>query len=397
MTLSEPVPVAVTVPRLVDSSRAALPERLPYKRGVVAVATPDHPAWERHTAQVSLVPPLSSNWLTNSRSVNTMSVNLLVGYAAGVDGVEVGGLINIVRDSVRGAQAAGLINAAGGSLDGVQLAGIANLTGGPSQGWQNAGLVNVAGHRHGPDGTATAEPLWQMAGLLNSAPGGIRGAQMAGLINLAGKVQGAQIAGLLNNGGKVKGLQLAGLLNVADTVDGVSFAPLNFVRHGYHVLELATNNTWPLNLTLKLGGSPIFYTYFTGALLPSSDSSRRWGFGYGVGSELGAYKRFSVSIDAQAMQINEDDGSWETWGSVLNMQNQLRIQAGWAFGRKRKIRLMAGPTLNMLFTERVDPRTGRVDSDLFQSANTVLDNASATGQTRIHGWFEITGGVRWRF
>ncbi len=367
--------------------------------------------WRQGVAQMSLLPPFSTRWTANAQTVNRISVNLVAGYAAGIRGVEVGGAVNAVRDSVVGLQAAGLLNAAGGAVAGAQIAGAANITRGSlegiqsagiwntahgqAQGWQSAGLVNVAhttwGVWHAPRGAAapdawrTAEPLVQLAGLLNTAPRGIKGAQIAGLLNVAGKVEGVQIAGLLN---------------IADSVAGVSLAPLNFVRHGYHALELSSDGTWPMMLALKLGGSPAFYTYFVGATsLPNN--STRWGVGYGVGGELAARRRLSLSLDAQAVQVNQDDNSWETWGSVLNMHTQFRVLAGWATGPKRRLRLVAGPTFNILVTER-PASIGTPDSPdttdfLPPSGVFFLDDVSTDRRTRTNGWLTATVGIRWKF
>ena len=123
-----------------------------------------------------------------------------------------------------------------GSVEGIQSAGLWNTVHGLAQGWQSAGIFNRAHTRRGisraePNPTTATEPLIQLAGLFNSAPRGVRGAQVAGLFNVAGRVRGVQIAGLLN---------------IADSVQGVSLAPLNFVRHGYHALELTSDGTWPL-------------------------------------------------------------------------------------------------------------------------------------------------------
>lgn len=101
-------------------------------------------AVRRRPAQVSLLPPLSSNWLANARTVNTYSLNVLAGYSAGVSRLELGGLLNVVRDSVHGLQAAGLANVTGTDVRGVQLAGLANVNGGAVRGVQGAGLVNIA-------------------------------------------------------------------------------------------------------------------------------------------------------------------------------------------------------------------------------------------------------------
>ena len=356
-------------------------------------------AWRRRVAQVSLMPPLSTNWGTNGQTVNRFSLNLLAGRAAGVRGVEVGGLLNSVADSVAGLQAAGVLNHAGGvvvgaqvagvgntahgGLEGVQSAGLWNVAHGPAQGWQSAGLFNVAHTERGTTPEAVAavgEPLVQLGGLFNTAPRGLRGAQIAGLFNSAGVVRGAQIAGLLN---------------IADSVTGVSLAPLNFVRHGYHAFELTTDGTWPLLLSLKLGGSAAFYTTFIGAWDPTR--KYRWGLGYGVGGEIGSRQRLSLSLDAFGLQLNQDDSSFDTWGRALNMHTQFRALAGWATGPKKRLRLVAGPVFNLLITQRPESLTEPDESILPTTGIFFLNSYDAQGRTRVNGWLSALVGVRWKW
>jgi hypothetical protein len=325
--------------------------------------------WEHQPFQFTFLPPLSTNGWQNSRTVNNVSVNLLAGYSAGVDGIELGSLVNVVRDSVHGFQAAGLVNATGGNVNGIQMAGLINAVAGSATGWQAAGLINAV---------MKPSTLTQSAGLLNIAPTEIHGVQMAGLLNV---------------GGKVYGVQLAGLINIADSVDGISLAPINLVRHGYHRVEVTANETFPLNASLKLGGSAKFYTYFTGAVQPFT-GKMRWGVGYGVGAELAARQRFSVTIDAQTMQVNEDNRSWRTWSDAMNMHNQLRILAGWAPTASRRFRIVFGPTINVLVTERIDPLTGTINSALGTGQLGESSDISSNGRTRVRGWVGFTGGLR---
>ncbi len=430
-------------------------------------ATPTAPArtaWRQRLVQVSLIPPISTNGAANAQTVNVISLNLLIGSAAGVRGAEVGGLVNISADSVRGAQVAGLVNRGHGpvtgvqvagllnrtdgpvkgvqvagltnnargliqgfqfagvtnkahagirggqfagltnkagvvhgaqfaslrnraadTLDGIQSSGLLNVARGPAQGWQNAGLLNVATGVPGQDAAAdgaTAEPLLQLSGVANVAAHGIRGAQVAAVFNYARHV---------------RGLQLAGLLNIADSVEGVSLAPFNLVRHGYHALEVNTDADWPVVVALKLGGSAAFYTTFVGAKQWGGAGVGRWGVGYGIGAEVMARRRFSVSLDGQAVQINEDDNSWATWGRALNLQTQFRPGVGWGLGRRHRVRLLVAPILNLLVTERVDPETGRTDSHLIAASDALFSTTTPGGVTVVRGWLGVSVGARWRF
>ena len=306
------------------------------------------------TAQVSFLGPLGSNGLRSGQTVNKVSLNVLGGYAAGVDGFEAAGLFNVDRDTVRGVQVAGLANVVGRHLDGFQGAGLANVLGGTGTGWQAAGLLNVATR---PVSGAQTAGLFNYVGPVKKAPQaadstssdtkmppGRANIQAAGLFNVAiGEVRGVQAAGLFNAAGTVRGVQLAGLLNIADSVDGVSIAPLNFVRRGYHRFEVVNTESWPVSASLKLGGSAGFYTFFTGAYDGFGSRDRRWALGYGAGTELLARRRISLSLDAVAMHVNEESRGWTDDAQPAQpvaLPGRLRADegrwplphSGWAYG-----------------------------------------------------------------
>ena len=382
--LTAPEPARDTTSLAAPDSVAATPPPGP-ENSVETV----RPTYYR-TAQVSFISPLGTNWLSSGRTVNRISVNVLGGYAAGVNGFEGAGLINVDRDSVRGVQLAGLVNLVGKRLDGFQYAGLANMVGGGGSGWQAAGLFNF--DLHSIEGV-------QMAGLFNYAGPAenqqitpdFSNTQAAGLLNVAiGEVRGVQVAGLLNVARSVKGVQLAGLVNVADSVQGVSIAPLNLVRHGYHRLEISHSETWPVSLALKLGGSAAFYTYLTGAYELFGNTPQRWTVGFGAGAELAARRRFSLSLDVQSGQVNEDGNGWD---NHVNLQNQLRLLLGYApFANISRLRIVGGPVVNLLITEYYNPAEQRVTSTLVTDRTLILDTGNST--IRALGWVGYSVGIR---
>ncbi|MBC6608493.1 hypothetical protein H8B13_16825 [Hymenobacter sp. BT188] len=305
------------------------------------------------------------------------------------------------RDSVRGIQVAGLANIVGRNLTGFQSAGLLNVLGGTATGWQAAGLFNVATQ---PVSGAQTAGLFNYVGPAKKAPQstdseitdakmppGRPTMQAAGFFNVAlGEVWGTQAAGLFNVGGTVRGVQVAGLLNIADSVAGVSSAPLNFVRRGYHRVEVINTESWPVSASLKLGGSPSFYTFFTGAYNGFGSRDRHWGLGYGVGTEVFARRRVSLSLDAATMHVNEESRGWT---EDLNLHNQLRLLVGFApLKAGGRLRLVAGPTVSVLVTQRYDTERAQVYSSLLQNRSLWLDDGSAT--TRVLGWVGYIVGVR---
>lgn len=51
-----------------------------------------------------IFPPLSNNWIQNSKTINNVSINLLVGNAGGVNGAEIGYFTNTINYHVKGFQ-----------------------------------------------------------------------------------------------------------------------------------------------------------------------------------------------------------------------------------------------------------------------------------------------------
>jgi hypothetical protein len=78
--------------------------------------------------QISFLPFLGSNMELSGNTVNDFSLNILAGYSMGTRKFEVGGLVNVDRDSVRHFQLAGLSNVVGGPVRGFQAAGLSTST-----------------------------------------------------------------------------------------------------------------------------------------------------------------------------------------------------------------------------------------------------------------------------
>lgn len=215
--------------------------------------------------QVSFLPWIGNNGMLSGNFTNNVSINMLVGYSRGNDGVELAGLGNVTRQRMNGIQAAGLFNTNYGDAAGVQAAGLFNVSAGELNGGQFGGLFNVAGvgsassvqgagvlnvmergQRVGLQAAGlvnavdSGSVVVQAAGLVNAADevsgvqaaglvnaaGKVTGVQAAGLVNEAGNFLGAQAAGLVNNADNFTGIQTAGLVNVADTVNGIQASGL---------------------------------------------------------------------------------------------------------------------------------------------------------------------------
>jgi hypothetical protein len=215
-------------------------------------------------------------------------------------GAQIATGLNIVRSDVSGAQIATGLNLAGGRISGLQVASGANIARDDSRGAQIAAGVNLV---HA-----------------------IRGAQIAGGVNLAGTAEGAQIAPI-NLASNTNGLQLGvvnlashgrglsfGVINLAREHDGETFGLLNLIGNGIHSVAAYATDTMLGNLELKLGSRHL-YTGFQFAYQPGNDlatgqerfeySSRRWGFGLGIGyrQPLSAGRLRFLEVEASALNV----------------------------------------------------------------------------------------------
>lgn len=290
--------------------------------------------------QFSLVPGLGTHGYLSGQVVNKFSLNILGGYTGGVNGVEIGGIFNIVKKDVEGFQAAGVFNILGGKLKGVQLAGLHNSALDSVVGVQVAGINNTV--------RAPLSGL-QLSGFINSAWGPIKGAQAAGAINtnrtgiegfqLAGignisreEVAGAQVAGLFNYTKKLKGFQL-GLINIADSSVGYSIGLINISRN-YHVLSIFSDETAIINFSYKSGNRKL-YNMLTAGYNFINDH-QLFSFGIGIGSEINMNQSFFISPELKWMLVYNGD-----WNHLNNM-GKLAVNAN--FRINKWISIFAGPS-----------------------------------------------------
>ena len=94
-------------------------------------------------AQITLFGNVGTNMNNNSTTTNRVSANILWGHNGGVNGTEVGGILNSVVNDVKGIQIAGVGNVVGGDVEGTQVGGVFNVNQGTTKGIQAAGITNV--------------------------------------------------------------------------------------------------------------------------------------------------------------------------------------------------------------------------------------------------------------
>jgi len=357
---------------------------------------------EQHkVGQVSFLPTLGTNKRMSGVTSNSLSLNVLAGYAHSLNGLEFGGLANVVRYHVNGLQVAGFTNFVGGRTNGIQVAGFSNFNNLTLRGIQIAGFVNssrsrvqgiqVAGFSNVTarvDGIQVAGFLnsaWtkshalkvvgfmnigrdnnggQIAGFLNVSTKQLNGAQIAGFANYGSRVAGSQISGvfnialksidgvqitgLLNYCTKLNGVQI-GLINVCDTIqNGVSIGLLNINRSGLFDLQLHHSNTIPAKLVFKTGSNKFYNMLAAGYHFEQELIA----LGYGLGSRHIFKRGLVIGAEVQSNFLYKQ--SYEK--QVLNLLNQFVPYLGFQWGDELMIN--GGPELNVYYS-RLDTETGQ--------------------------------------
>jgi len=235
--------------------------------------------------QVTLFPPFSTYGPDGTNCVNKISLNVLWGESAGLQGIELGGIANIERDFVKGVQMAGVANIVKGNVTGLQFSHIVNLSG--------------------------------------------------------GKVIGGQFSGFLNIAGNVKGTQV-GFINIADNYEeGVPIGFINIVKNGYHAFEIAGSEIWNLNFGYRLGVDRLYTQFMVGSRWDCHD--KFWGLGLGIGTRFRITGYLKGSVDLTSYQLMEYR---HIYAQHPNLLEQVRFTLeGKIFSG---LKWFIGPTFNML-------------------------------------------------
>ncbi len=213
--------------------KAIIPEK------VIATSELEDTAKIDPAIQLGIFPPLSTNRFGSGAATNNLSLNLLVGYNEALNGIELGGLINVLRKDMTGLQAAGIGNITGGTARGVQAGGIFNSTQQRFQGIQSAGIFN---------NTKSGFQGIQESGFINLNRDTMWGIQVAGFSNIsvskdtnlrAYGIQGAGFSNIMRN--PFIGVQAAGFNNVLSEASyGIQAAGfLNTVADDFGGLQLS--------------------------------------------------------------------------------------------------------------------------------------------------------------
>lgn len=343
--------------------------------------------------QVTFVSPLGTNGQDCGRTVNIFSLNVIGGYAAGLEGMELGGVANVEKDYVNGVQMAGVANVVKGKTNGIQMSGFANVVGDTTKALQGAGFINVV------NGAFTGI---QTAGFANVTSGSVKGLQGCGFINVnkdsltgiqvsgfanicGGDVKGIQATGFINTAKKVKGMQI-GVINICDSIEGIPVGLLSIVRkNGYRRLDIYGTEALYANIAFKMGVRS-FYNIFQGGAQLKNDKLR-WGVGYGLGGEAPIGNRGFVNVEATTSHIFEA----ERIEPELHMLNRVCTTFGVRLGKTTAI--YAGPAFNVMISSQYLPGKSEPGSDI--APYTFYDHTfEGDKDVNLKMWLGFNAGIR---
>ncbi|WP_229238641.1 STN and carboxypeptidase regulatory-like domain-containing protein [Dyadobacter sp. Leaf189] len=311
--------------------------------------------------QASVLPFMGTNHALSGNIVNDFSINLIAGYSLGVNKLEVGSLINVVRGNVKGFQLAGVSNIVGNDVNGFQYANFLNLTLGDFYGFQGSNLINFTG-------------------------GNFSGFQLSGVGNVVvGVLDGYQLSLGYNFANTVRSGHQIGTINYANSSAKVPFGLFSWVRkNGYRRYEFSTDEFNYFNATFKTGVSR-FYNIFTLSFngLEPDKPLASLGYGFGTAQRLG--KGWAVNADLT--------------GSVLLFKGQepeeidtgvFRFSVSIEKNLGKKFALFAGPALSLL----VSDQTGVLQTKEQKGLRPAWIGPAPGPQQNIYHWAGVQAGFR---
>lgn len=314
-------------------------------------------------AQISFLPGISTDGFSSDKVTCDFSLNILAGRIYQVNSVELGSILNVDRSDAGKCQLSGIGNLVGGSSKGFQAAGVFNYVEKTAD-VQMAGIINRVGRgakvqMAGVVNLASDSAITQLAGIANHASAGngcqiagvvnhLKGeanVQIAGIVNLAKTVKGCQIAGVVNYASKTKGSQI-GFINISDTCEGIPFGVINWVKNGYHKIEVSGDDLFYSNLALRSGVKK-FHTMIIAGICPADFDRPLWNYGWGMGSSFSLNEKTLLDIDLSEQQIMK--------GSDFCYNNRLyKISVGVDRKIASKASVFVALTYNFLTTDTND-------------------------------------------
>ncbi len=270
-------------------------------------------------------------------------ISIVSGRVRHVQGLQVGGITNVVTSDFIGYDATGIYSKVGGNFSGFQSTGIMSDIEGNYIGMQESGLyshvgknftgIQVSGVLNRVDGNFTGA---QIGGVTNHARN-VRFIQIAGILNEATNVEGIQIAGVVNRAEHVKGIQI-GVINRSKSLDGIAIGLVNLSESGsVHAVAWATAPE-SIQFGVKFAPNDYWYTMLTlGNLGGSKDEKPSRVFQSRVGVHLDLVQNLYIELDMGGG--NSIPNNLFDWDDEDSFQGVLegRVSVGSKIGKRMAV------------------------------------------------------------
>ncbi|SKB95543.1 STN and carboxypeptidase regulatory-like domain-containing protein [Dyadobacter psychrophilus] len=311
--------------------------------------------------QASILPFLGTNHELSGNIINDYSVNLIAGYSLGVNKLEVGSLLNVVRGNVNGFQLAGFSNIVGRDVSGFQYANVLNITLGSVHGFQGTNFINYIGKN-------------------------LRGFQFAGVGNVVvGTLEGYQLSAGYNYAHTVRRGHQIGFVNYADSTATTPFGLFSYVRtNGYRRYEFSTDEFNYFNTAYKTGVRA-FYNIFSLGTSGVVNNKPLLTLGYGFGTAQNLGKGWGINADITANLVLFKDEPLEDVGTGL-------FKATLAVEKKlgKQFALFAGPSVNLLTSRH----SGIMDAEKSKGLSPIWFCGRPDDSRKTYGWVGVQAGIR---
>lgn len=349
--------------------------------------------------QASFAYPLSTNGQNAPNIKNTISFNLIYGNNGGVNGFEIGGILNSNNSSVTGLQIGTVANITNGDSNGVAIAGAFNKVS------NNASGVHISSIFNHFEKSKTGISLSGIMSLSNENSSGIafsgvtniskanfKGIQTStvnitkgdnkglqiGLVNKTNKIDGLQI-GFLNKTTKINGLQI-GFVNIADDADnGACLGLINLIKKNrYSAFELSFNEIGFIDATYKLGAHKLYTLFKLGGNYYNNSFALSQGLG--LGSRVYNLNKKSIFIEASTSNFRRNFTSNNAYNILSKLSANMQYQICDNFS------LQAGVSYNVFYLDQ-----NVNDFNLFYIPSTLTKNIKPDSAT--FSWLGVSFGI----
>ena len=304
-------------------------------------------------AQVTFAYPIGSSGMSSFKYSNNFSFNILYGLNGGVNGVEIGSLLNYNKGQVKGFQLSGVSNINRAYSKGILLAGISNIITDSSAGLMVSGVINY---------TKKNSKGFQLS-TLNISANEFRGFQM-GVVNYAKKINGVQF----------------GLINIlSDGEKGIPMGLVSIVKNGHYEFEITAGEVMYSNLVYKMGVERFYTIYKTSYASYKNTPVYSVGLGFGRNILLSEKQKISVDLTTNQIFYNND------WEGNLNMLN--KVDFNYKYNISQKFSFLIGPSFNIYLTKKmIDGEYGTLNIPY-----SINSNQWASG--KLWMWFGLNAGL----